>query len=193
MVSFTKGSSSKKEYFKGRHRLEHWYRDNTVYFLTVRCTDCFPAFASDAAKLIFWRQFEKYALEHHFDVWICTLIDNHYHAIGYLPRGLDLAPMIRKIHGSTAKLVNDLLTTRLIPFWADYFDGCLRDETQFCRAYRYTMLQSQRHGIRGDYRRYRHTRVTVGLERGLEFARERRVFLRDVPYKRYQKSGGPAD
>jgi hypothetical protein len=101
--------------------------------------------------------------------------------------------MIRKIHGSTAKLVNDLLTTRLIPFWADYFDGCLRDETQFCRAYRYTMLQSQRHGIRGDYRRYRHTRVTVGLERGLEFARERRVFLRDVPYKRYQKSGGPAD
>jgi REP element-mobilizing transposase RayT len=191
--SFTKGSSSKSEYFKGRHRLEHWYRDNTLYFLTVRCTDRFPAFASESAKAVFWRQFEKYTTEYHFDTWICALLDNHYHAIGYLPRGSDLASMIRKIHGSTAKLVNDLLPTRLVPFWAEYFDGCLRDEAQYRRAYRYTLLQSRRHGICADYAGYQHTRVTMDLKKGLELARERRVFLRDVPYKRYQKSDKPAD
>jgi REP element-mobilizing transposase RayT len=188
MAEFKKGSSAKKEFYNGRHRREHWYRDNTVYFLTVRCTDRFPAFASEEAKTIFWRQFTKYTSEHHFDVWICTLLDNHYHAIGYLPHGPDLAPMIRKIHGSVAKLVNDILPTRLTPFWADYFDGCLRDENQFRRAYCYTLLQSRRHGICRDYRQYLHTRMGLTLEGGLAIAQSRRVFLRDVPYKRYEKA-----
>jgi REP element-mobilizing transposase RayT len=80
MPAFTKGSSSGKEYFKGRHRLEHWYRDNTVYFLTVRCMNRFPAFASEEAKAVFHRQFDKYASEHDFEPWIYTLVDNHYHA-----------------------------------------------------------------------------------------------------------------
>jgi hypothetical protein len=41
MPAFKKGSSSQKEFFDGHRRREHWYRDNTVYFLTVRCTDRF--------------------------------------------------------------------------------------------------------------------------------------------------------
>jgi len=193
MPHFSKGSSSAKEHFEGRHRLEHWYRDNTVYFLTVRCKDKVPAFKTEAAKTIFWRQFEKYSAEHQFEPWICTLLDNHYHAIGYLSSGLQLAPMVRKIHGSVAKLVNDLRSERLVPFWNEYFDGCLRDETQYRRAYRYTLLQSERHGICSDYRRYWHTRMLVGRDEGLKFARERCAFLEDVPYKRYEKTVRPAD
>jgi hypothetical protein len=193
MPPFTKTSSRTKEHFKGRHRLEHWYRDNSLYFLTVRCTDGLPAFASQSAKDVFWRQFHKYAAEYRFDVWICTLLNNHYHAIGYLPRGLDLGPMLRKIHGSTAKLVNDLLPKRIVPFWADYFDGCLRDEKQFRLAYRYTLIQSQRHGVCRDYQDYPDTRVMRGVDDGLRIARERKVFLKDVPYKRYLKSDRPAD
>jgi hypothetical protein len=96
--------------------------------------------------------------------------------------------MIRKIHGSVAKLVNDTLPTRLVPFWADYFDGCLRDENQYRRADRYTLLQSRRHGICRDYRQYLHTRMGLTLEGGLAIAQSRRVFLRDVPYKRYEKA-----
>jgi REP element-mobilizing transposase RayT len=187
MPPFKKGSSAKKEYYNGHHRREHWYRDNTVYFLTVRCTGRFPAFASKEAKAIFWRQFTKYTHEHHFDVWICTLMNNHYHAVGYLRSGADLSPMIRKIHGSVARLVNDVLPTRLVPFWADYFDGCLRDENQYRRAYRYTQLQAQRHGICRDYMQYADTHMDVSLSEGLSLAQRRGVFLRNVPYKRYEK------
>jgi REP element-mobilizing transposase RayT len=190
-MSFQKGSSSQKEYFNGHHRLEHWYRDNAVYFLTVRCTNRFPAFASETAKEIFWQQFNRYTTQYHFNVLICTLVDNHYHAIGYLPHGLDLAPMLRKIHGSISKLVNDSLPTRLLPFWSDYFDGCLRDEKQYRLAYRYTLRQSERHKIVRDYRTYPHTRVRMALEDGLTFARARRAFLPDVPYKRYDQKPGP--
>jgi REP element-mobilizing transposase RayT len=181
-----KGSSSRHEFFDGKHRLEHWYRDNTAYFLTVRCTNKLHAFESEQAKEIFWRQFDKYTAEHHFDVWVCTLMDNHYHALGYLPLGSNLAPMIRKIHGSVAKLVNDLLPVRLLPFWAEYFDGCLRDEKQYRRAYRYTLTQSVRHRICQDWRAYKHTRVRVDLEEGLARARRMKVFLPSVPYQRYE-------
>lgn len=186
---FKKGSSTQKEFHKGLHRKEHWYRDNTVYFITTRCTDQYAAFTSAEAKAIFWRQIEKYSAEHHFDVWICTLMNNHYHAIGYLSRAMDLAPMIRKFHGSVAKLVNDVLPQRIVPFWEDYFDGCLRDENQYCRAYRYTLLQAVRAGICGDYRDYPDTHVRVGLRDGLGMAVQRRVFLANVPYKRYEKTG----
>ncbi len=185
---FKKGSSTQKEFHENQHRKEHWYRDNTLYFITTRCTDRHPAFSSPQAKAIFWRQLEKYAAQHHFDLWICTLMNNHYHVIGYLPRAPDLAPMIRKIHGSVAKLVNDLLPNRILPFWEDYFDGCLRDESQYCRAYRYTLFQSVRAGLCLDYRIYSDTKIRIALRDGLRFAQQRQVFLRHVPYKRYEKA-----
>jgi hypothetical protein len=56
-MAFRKSSYSSREMFDGKHRFEHWYRDNTVYFITARCRDRFPAFASEAAKAIFWDRF----------------------------------------------------------------------------------------------------------------------------------------
>ena len=100
--------------------------------------------------------------------------------------------MMRKIHGSVAKLVNDTLPQRHLPFWReaggrDYFDGCLRDELQCRRAYRYTLTQCRRHGICPDWRGYPHTRVNIELERGLRRATELGAFLYGVPYPRYQR------
>ena len=112
--------------------------------------------------------------------------------MGYCAIGEELGEMMRKIHGSVAKLVNDLLVERRVPFWRDagsqkdYFDGCLRDETQYRRSYRYTLLQSQRHGICSDYRTYPHTRVHVVLEVGLQRALALKAFMTGVPYSRYE-------
>jgi hypothetical protein len=106
---FRISGSTAREQFDGRHRFEHWYCDNQVYFITARCRDRYPAFRSEEAKAIFWDRFDYYS----------------------------------KLHGSVAKLVNDLLPERRVPFWRDdsgkdYFDGCIRDELQCRRAYRYT-------------------------------------------------------
>ncbi len=92
-----------------------------------------------------------------------------------------------------AKLVNGVLAERRIPFWSekgpghgDYFDGCIRDEKQCRRAYRYVLTQCVRHGICDDWREYRHTRVNVELERALNRALQLNAFLGGVPYKRYE-------
>lgn len=69
----------------------------------------FPAFASKQAKTIFWDRFEHYTEVHGFVPWVTSLLDNHYHTIGYLKVGSELPKMMQKIHGSVAKLVNDHL------------------------------------------------------------------------------------
>ena len=189
---FRKSSSSSVEAWSGRHRFEHWYLDNQVYFITARCRDRFPAFASEDAKVVFWDRFEHYTAEFGFTPWVTSLLDNHYHTLGYLKTGDNLGPMMQRIHGSVAKLVNDLLPERRVPFWSekghrDYFDGCIRDVRQCWRAYGYTLRQAVRHGIVGDWREYAHTRAPIELDRGVQRALELKAFLEGVPYKRYEK------
>lgn len=191
---FRKSEESHFEYWGNKHRFEHWYRDNTVYFITARCRDRRAPFAAENAKEIFWDRFNHWAAHHGFVPWITSLLDNHYHTLGYLKVGEELGPMMRKIHGSVAKLVNDTLSRRHVPFFAekghrDYFDGCIRDEIQATRAYRYVLRQSVRYGIVRDFRKYPHTRVNVELELALKRAKELEAYLPEVPYARYRRGG----
>jgi hypothetical protein len=161
-----------------------------VYFITARCRDKFPAFISEEAKTLFWERFDFYTKQALFTPWVTSLVVNHYHILGYCKVGLKLGPMMQKFHGSVAKLVNDLLPRRHVPFWGDpghqdYFDGCIRDEKQCRRAYRYTLTQSVRHGLCRDWREYPHTKVNVEVEVGIKRALELKAFLEGVPYKRY--------
>jgi len=187
---FRKSSSTKTEAYKGHHRYEHWYLDNQVYFVTARCRNRFRAFADERAKAVFWDRFDHYTSEYGFVPWVTSLLDNHYHTLGYLRIGENLGPMVQRLHGSVAKLANDLLQVRHVPFWReagnrDYFDGCIRDEKQCRLAYRYTLRQSIRHGIVKDWREYSHTHVAIDLESGLKRALELGAFLDHVSYKRY--------
>ena len=187
-----KVSSSQKRTYGEQHRFEHWYVSNQVYFITARCRDRHPAFAADAARAVFWDRFEHYTRQYEFTPWVTSLVVNHYHVLGYCKDADGLGQMMRKIHGSIAKLVNDVLPARRVPFWTqgsgghgDYFDGCLRDEKQCRAAYRYVLTQCVRHGICADWREYPDTHVTVDLDRGARRAHDLKAFLEGIPYKRY--------
>ena len=176
---------------RGSDPFQHWYRDNQVYFITARCRDGYPAFVSEHTCDIFWDRFIHHTTAHQFRPWVASLMSNHYHFIGYCAVGLELRELMRKLHGSVAKLVNDVLPERRVPFWRDdkghdYFDGCLRDDRQYVRAYRYTLNQAVRAGLVRSWRDYPNTRVFVGMDDGLAFAQEQRAFLYGVPYKRYE-------
>lgn len=151
-----------------------------------------PGIQSRSAKDVFWKQFDKSTTEFCFTPWVTSRVDNHYHTLGYQRVVKNLPTMMQRLHGSVAKLVNDLLPNRHVPFWRDaegkgYFDGCIRDEKQARLAYRYTHTQAVRHGIVCDWRDYQHTHVNVELERAIQRSHELKAFLEGVPYKRYQK------
>jgi len=174
------------------HRFEHWYVDNQVYFITARCREQFPAFASRNAKAVFWDRLKHYTEETGFVPWIASLLDNHYHLLGYNRTAAGLETMMQRLHGSVAKLANDLLPQRRADFWRDargkeFFDGCIRDELQCRRAWRYTYTQCRRHGICHDPRDYPHARVYLDRDRAIARAQQLKAFMPDVPYPRYQK------
>ena len=188
---FTRSYRSTKETYDGEHRFEHWYLDNQVYFITARCRDKFAAFASEQAKIIFWDRFSHYCKEYGFVPWVTSLMNNHYHTLGYLYEGKNLKHLMQRLHGSVAKLVNDILPQRHADFWRDqrgeeYFDGCIRDEKQCRLAYRYTLTQALRHRIMSDYLLYPDTRVNIELEVGVKRSLELGAFLEGVRYKRYE-------
>jgi hypothetical protein len=189
---FRKSSSSSVHHFKGQHRFEHWYVDNQMYFITARCRDKYAAFQSEEAKRVFWDRFDHYTAKYDFTPCVTALLNNHYHTLGYSKVGENLGVMMQRLHGSVAKLVNDLLPERRLPFWReaghqDYFDGCIRDELQFRRAFRYTFTQYRRHGVGVDALAHPHVRVNVELERAVRRALELGAFLETVPYKRYER------
>jgi len=192
MRTFRSVSHTRTQHFRGQHRFEHWYRDNSVYFITSKVRDGHHAFRADEAKQLFWDRLLHHATSHGFVLFVATLMSNHYHVLGYLRHGKQLGQFVRKFHGSVAKLTNDLLPQRHLPFWRtrgghDYFDGCIRDEQQCRRAYRYTLTQCRRHGICADWRGYGHTRVWVNLERAVARSLELRAFMDGVPYPRYER------
>ena len=81
-----RSNPSTNEFFDGHHRREHWYRDNSVYFITARCREKFPAFETEAAKSVFWDRFDHYTRLYCFVPLITTLLWNHYHTVGYMKR-----------------------------------------------------------------------------------------------------------
>lgn len=191
-MDIRKSKTTPREHYDGKHRFEHWYRDNQVYFITARCQTKLHLFASDEAKQIFWIKFDQYTKQFDFTPWVTSLLINHYHTLGYLRAGDNLPKMMQKLHGSVAKLVNDTLDARIVPFWTDsgkqnYFDGCIRDEIQARRAYRYVHTQCRRHFICDDPVDYPHTKVNVEIENAVKRARELNAFLSGVPYARYDR------
>ena len=195
MARFRKSSATQSEFFDYHHRFEHWYRDNTVYFITSRTRDGFPAFQTRRACDIFWDRFDYYTKLHGFVPWVTSLLNNHYHTLGYLRDGEQLGQMMRKLHGSVAWLVMKELNVCHVPFWRgagnqDYFDGCIRDVLQARRAYRYTLLQAVRARLVRDWRDYPDTRMNIEVERGIKRAVELKAFLENVPYARYERKVG---
>lgn len=198
MGKFRSSSYTNNEFFKGKHRFEHWYRDNSVYFITSKIRDGHRAFASEQAKAIFWDRLTFYAGKYGLILWVVTLLDNHYHLIGHLKTGTNLGPFMQKFHGSVAKLVNDLLPQRHLPFWRtrgnkDYYDGCLRSPLQADRSSRYTLKQAVRAGIVKSYRDYPHTKLFVDLRKEITKADERNTFPIKVRYPRYARRGRFSD
>ena len=185
-----KSGDLRKEWYDGAHKFEHWYVDRSVYLITSRVRGRLHVFTTPETCDIFWLKFEQYAAENAFEPWIVTLMSNHYHVIGFLEEGKRLGEMMRKFHGSVAWMVCKSLGIIHKPFWRDdqhrdYFDGCLRDETQLTRSYRYVLTQAERAGVVGPHQAYPNTRAYVTLDEALRRAITRNALLKGVPYARY--------
>jgi hypothetical protein len=199
-----KSNQSQRATYKHQHRFEHWYRDNQVYFITAKTALGRPVFSTPTACDIFWKAFDNAYAVGSFTPWVTSLMNNHYHTLGYLKTGNRLHKMMQSLHGNISKQINDLRQAeagglkpaRLLPFWGHrgkktYFDGCIRDEQQATRAYHYTSDQAVRANLVKHWSDYPHTRIDIPLDKALPHATQLNAFLRGVPHKRYQTKTTP--
>ena len=75
MAYTRKSSYTPNATYDGKRRFEHWYRDNQIYFITARCRNKFPAFASEGAQAVSWDRFAHYTRRHGFTPIVTTLMN----------------------------------------------------------------------------------------------------------------------
>ena len=171
-----------------RHRHEHWHIDNQIYFITARCRDRRPAFATEECKQIFWRQYRLKMNAFGMTPIITSLLDNRYHFLAHLRKGDNLTPLMRGLHGSVARYINEVTPEeqQVKPLFREktgkqYFDGAIRTPRQFRRCFRYIERQCIRHGVAADPDAHPHTIIDVPMDRALKRALQINAFLPGVP------------
>ena len=149
----------------GPDPFQHWYRDNQVYFITARCRDGFPTFASDAAKAVFWDRFVHYTAMHQFQPRVATLMNNHYHLVLQTPEP-NLSRGMQWLNGTYAAWFNRRYNRSGHLFHGRFKAFLIEKETYFAEVLRYVALNPVRAGIveRPEQYRWSSYRATAGFE-----------------------------
>lgn len=150
---------------KEKHRPPHIYRDNQIYFLTSRTHKKICYFNGDERKEILKNVLIKSIKRFNIKIYAWVIMDNHYHLLFDIkrkfpssqfasPRGdelrtsemtpkgnfaskYQLVEFIRKLHKDSSRIINKLDNTRGRKIWYQYWDHCIRDETDFYKHFNY--------------------------------------------------------
>jgi putative transposase len=80
-------------------------------------------------------------------------MNNHYHFIAQAPTDeTDLPSLIKSNHSKSAILVNRLDNVIGRRVWYNYWDTCIRSESEYWTRLKYILLNPERHGFVEDYR-----------------------------------------
>ena len=127
-------------------RPTHWFVDDTYYFLTASTHYSQHHLDSDEHKAAFrdilWSL--AYELGLTIDAWV--VLDNHYHLLFHLLKGLNLQAFVKRLHGGTAVKFNQLSNTPGRKVWHNYWDRCIRSERDYWTRFNYIHYNPIKHG-----------------------------------------------
>ena len=140
---------------KDHHRPPHLYLDNATYFITVSTLDKHHYFDTDEKKQLILNTLtsalEKYS--YNLDAWV--ILNNHYHIEIKTRLGKDLPRFIQNINGRSSFELNRLDNSQGRKLWYQYWDRCIRDETDYYRHMNYIHQNAVKHGYVKDMSLYR--------------------------------------
>ena len=144
------------------HNPPHLFLDRTSYFITGGTHKKQAFWFDDERKHILLDAIKDWFSKYKWDIEAWIIFNNHYHLIVCRYRGEDLSPIIRRIHGRSATLLNRRDGCRQRKVWWNYWDRCIRNEKDFLAYLHYTLWNPVKHGFVSqpqDYgwSSYRHT------------------------------------
>lgn len=125
-----------------KHRPPHLYFNNQIYFLTVKCYKGAPFF-KNKEKFVSGI-LDKTIKEFNYDLYAWVILENHLHLLLKIEK--EFRKFIRIFNGRIAYKINKLdgLANRRVIY--QYWDRCMRNESDFWKHFNYIHNNPIKHG-----------------------------------------------
>ena len=122
--------------FKKHHPL-HIYKDEVIYFVTVRTIKKEKLFNTDEKKKILYQALRKSLENYCYQLYAWIILDNHYHLLFRTREGKNLGKFISNLNSVSSKNLNKLDKQKGRNIWFQYWDYCIRNEKDFYSHFNY--------------------------------------------------------
>jgi putative transposase len=130
------------------HNPPHLFVADAFYMLTGAIYGKVPLMISDQRKGEWRDAFYKAATIYRWQIVAWVVLHNHYHAIVQSPEQADnLSKFVNSYHKYTARKWNDQDELIGRKVWWNYWDTCIRTESDYYSRLRYVFWNPLKHGL----------------------------------------------
>ena len=160
------------EYRKNNHVPGHLYAAGMVYMVTARTYRKYPVFNTPEKLGTLQGVIQERCKVAGWDLRAWVVLLDHYHFLARAPDDGNIPWLVKSIHSKSAILVNrmDDITGRRV--WYNYWDTCIRSETDYYNRLRYIHLNPERHGVVKDFREYPYSSYKIFFESNDDIVQE---------------------
>jgi putative transposase len=119
------------------HHPPHVYLDDTWYMITGAVYENRRLLQAEGYKVLVEDQLKALVAEFKFTLAAWVVLDNHYHILAKSHEGAMLSRFIGRLHGRTSFEINSCDGTRGRQVWHNYWDTCIRTETDYWTRFNY--------------------------------------------------------
>ena len=135
---------------KAPHNPPHLFVPDAIYMLTASVYDRKPLIVSSKRKRDWTTAFQNAAEIHGWQIIAWVVLHNHYHAIVQSPDNVDsLSKFVGSYHKYTARLWNNEDNAAGRKVWWNYWDTCIRAESDYLARLRYVFWNPVKHALAG--------------------------------------------
>jgi putative transposase len=133
-----------------RHQPKHLYVDNQVYFISAHLADRNFRLDDDFKKDKLLLKIFSFAWENKISLYAWAILENHYHLLFKVSNGLTISKFIGDIHRGFTFEINRMEKASRRRLWKNYWDWCIRDESDYWRHFNYIHHNPIKHGLVPD-------------------------------------------
>ncbi|MDP2683602.1 MAG: transposase [bacterium] len=153
-----------------KNRPPHLYFDNYYYFLTSRTLRRAKLFDTDKKKKILLDVIFRAIQKFNYDMVAWVVLSNHYHILLKVKNADQLPKLVGNIHTNSSRLlnINDNFPGRKI--WWNYWDKCIRDDSDFWKHFNYIHHNPIKHGYANSMQEYLYSSYNSWIKKkGIEW------------------------
>lgn len=130
------------------HNPPHLFVTDAFYMLTASIYEKVHLMNTSQRKEEWRDAFHEAAKIHGWQVIAWVVLDNHYHVLVRSPEGINnLSKFVNSYHKYTARKWNDQDELIGRKVWWNYWDTCIRSETDYDSRLRYVFWNPVKHGL----------------------------------------------